>query len=251
MDTHLSRLKSRLKGAPVVGDFVRALSSVRQLMLDKNAKNMSAEDVFNKIFKDNIWGSKESISGHGSDRIQTRLIVEQLPSVLKKFNVTSLLDIPCGDFHWMQNVDFGSTKYIGADIVLDLIQKNQIFADERRQFVHLDLLRSPLPKVDMIFCRDCLVHLSFDNIAAALQNIIASGSTYLMTTTFPARTANVDIVTGRWRPLNLQKEPFHFPEPDFLLEEGCTEHNGAYADKSLAVWRVASLAKGYSAFKLS
>ena len=36
----------------------------------------------------------------------------------------------------------------------------------------------------MILCRDCLVHLTFDDARAALQNLRRSGSKYLLTTTF-------------------------------------------------------------------
>ena len=38
--------------------------------------------------------------------------------------ITSVLDIPCGDFNWMQKVDLSNIEYIGADIVEELIKKN-------------------------------------------------------------------------------------------------------------------------------
>jgi hypothetical protein len=95
--------------------------------------------------------------------------------------------------------------------------------------------------VDLILCRDCLVHLSLADIDAALKNIARSGSTYLAATTFPGRGVNPDIKTGGWRPLDLQAHPFYFPEPLAIINEQCTEAAGLYADKSLAVWRVIDL----------
>jgi hypothetical protein len=105
----------------------------------------------------------------------------------------------------------------------------------------VDVINGPLPEADVILCRDCLVHFSFANILAAFRTIKASGAEYLLTTTFPSREANKDIVDGDWRPLNLEASPFLLPPPIELIVEGCTEEGGAYADKALAVWRTSDL----------
>jgi hypothetical protein len=41
--------------------------------------------------------------------------------------------------------------------------------------------------------------------------------------------------------LNLISAPFQLPRPLALLNEGCTEGGGAYADKSLGVWSLAEI----------
>jgi hypothetical protein len=97
------------------------------------------------------------------------------------------------------------------------------------------------PAADLLLCRDCLVHLSFADIDKALRNIRRSSLAYLLTTTFPAESVNADIVTGDWRPLNLQAAPFNLPTPVELINEGCTEGDGAFADKSLGLWRIRDL----------
>ncbi|MEO8451290.1 MAG: hypothetical protein ABI647_15960 [Gemmatimonadota bacterium] len=89
-----------------------------------------------------------------------------------------------------------------------------------------------------MLCRDCLVHLSFADVGRALANIRSARITYLLTTTFPEEALNVDIATGDWRPLNLEREPFSFPPPLALLPEGCTEGDGRFQDKSLGLWLV-------------
>jgi hypothetical protein len=142
----------------------------------------------------------------------------------------------------MKQVPLENIDYIGGDIVVDLVARNQDrYGSESRRFIRLDLLGDPLPTVDLILCRDCLVHLSYADILRALRNICASGSTMILTTTFPARFENTDIVTGQWRALNLQLEPFNFPEPQFVLMEDSTEGRGAYADKSLGLWRISDI----------
>jgi hypothetical protein len=97
--------------------------------------------------------------------------------------------------------------------------------------------------VDVIFCRDALVHFSFSDVFRALDNIISSNSTYLITTTFVDRNKNTDILTGQWRPLNLQAHPFDFPAPIATIDERCTEGDGSWGDKSLGVWRISELAE--------
>jgi hypothetical protein len=115
------------------------------------------------------------------------------------------------------------------------------FTDSQHRFLVLDLTRDDLPQADALLCRDCLVHLSFADIRRALANVLRSGIPYLMTTTFPGCEVNEDIVTGDWRPLNLTRPPFDFPPPLELLNEGCTEGGGLFADKSLAVWQTAKV----------
>jgi hypothetical protein len=85
------------------------------------------------------------------------------------------------------------------------------------------------------------VHLGNAHAVAALANIARSEISWLLTTTFPREPENLDIVTGDWRPIDLTKPPFGLPEPVELLNEGCTEQDGAFSDKSLGLWPVSSL----------
>jgi SAM-dependent methyltransferase len=191
---------------------------------------------FDLIFQQNVWAA-ESSSGIGSTESETQILREALPELWQDLKVTSILDIPCGDFGWMSQLDLPEIRYVGADIVPDLIathQKN--YSGRNREFLVLDATRDHLPKVDLILCRDCLVHLSFDNVQRALDNFRRSGSKYLLTTHFVQQAANQEIEDGDWRPLNLQKAPFYLPSPQRILVEGCQEADGAFADKTLALW---------------
>ncbi|MEV7548352.1 class I SAM-dependent methyltransferase [Amycolatopsis sp. NPDC089917] len=205
-------------------------------------ESMGTQDRFTYIFRSRLWSSS-SVSGPGSESVQTRELSERLPVLLERFGVRTLLDLPCGDFGWLSEVDLDLDRYIGADIVTDLVEANAArFRDDPvREFRTLDLTGDPLPAADLVLCRDCLVHLSFADIERALRNLRRSGSRYLLTTTFTELSTNNDIVTGDWRPVNLCREPFGFPEPLAVLVEGCTEEDGAYADKSLGLWEIATI----------
>lgn len=142
----------------------------------------------------------------------------------------------------MSQVELPIDRYYGVDIVDALIEKNQAeYGGSVRQFTKRDILADPLPQAELILCRDCFVHFSNADVLRAIENFRASGAIYLLTTTFPSRRENPDIPMGRWRPLNLQAEPMCFPLPLLLLNEGCTQHSGRYADKSLGLWRIAGL----------
>lgn len=203
-------------------------------------RSLNTKDIFTGIYKNNYWKSLESISGPGSEIKQTTSLINNLNILLHDMKIASVLDIPCGDFKWMQKVDLSNIEYIGADIVEELIKSNieQYTGKNNLRFKILNLINDPLPKCDIIFIRDCLVHFQYDDIYKAIANIKASGCKYLMTTTFVNYHNNFDIVTGDWRRLNLQEKPFNFPNPILVINENCTEGNGKYKDKSMALWEI-------------
>jgi len=200
---------------------------------------------FQHIFEQNAWGNSESISGEGSNLTRTAVVRAKLPELLARFGVRSLLDAPCGDFYWMKEVDLGEVDYIGADIVRDIIDCDIAwYAAPRRRFVLCDVISDPLPAADLILCRDCLVHLPYEETRAAIANFQRSGAVWLLTTTFTGPRENHDIVLGDWRAINLERPPYNFPRPvDVINEESdeVDEELGAFPDKSLGLWRLADL----------
>ncbi len=198
--------------------------------------------IFEHIFAHNRWQDADSRSGHGSNLAETEALRAALPGLIARFGAKSLLDAPCGDFHWLSQVDLGVERYFGADIVPALIEANRHrYESADRIFLVADVVTDPLPHADMILCRDLLVHLSFADIRRALRNFRAAGAVHLLATTFPATSENRNIVAGDWRPLNLERQPFRFPLPLVLVNENCTTDGGRYADKSLGLWALAKL----------
>ncbi|MFA5216557.1 class I SAM-dependent methyltransferase [Sulfuricurvum sp.] len=206
-------------------------------------QSVELQTRFTNFFETNCFGSEESVSGQGSTLAQTEMLRIKLAELLKKLEVKTFLDAPCGDFNWMKLLGYDLESYIGIDIVEQIIIDNSIkYSNETYSFACLDICRSPLPRADLIFCRDVLVHLDFENSLAALRNFKSSGAKYLLTTTFTDREGNVDLKDEMiWRTLNLEKGPFHFSHPIYLLNEECTEGDGNYADKSLGLWLLEDL----------
>lgn len=221
--------KLKLKG--------KAIERALRFKLEKlKLKHKSPEEVFHSIIKTKAWGDRESICGSGSTSEQTTAIRKGIPKIIEYFIVSSLLDIPCGDFHWMNMVDLKGVQYIGADIVSGLIELNSKYISDNINFIRLDIIKDPLPKVDLILTRDCFVHFSLNDIFRALRNIYCSNSKYLLTTTFTKTNRNIDIATGQWRALNFLMAPFYFPDPLWIINENHPKEE--YSDKSLALWKI-------------
>lgn len=208
------------------------------------------EKMFTTLFRNNLWLSSESVSGSGSSKEQTKWIIPQLEKIIEAFDVKTILDAPCGDYNWMRFVSFPiDLNYIGCDIVKELIEQTRLrYGSDKVKFIQGDICTNKLPKSDLIFCRDCLVHLSYEDIKRAIKNFKESGSTYLLTTTFTNRTHNSESVLINaneglcgWQPINLRIAPFNFPEPILVLNEKCSEGGTVYADKSLGLWKLSDL----------
>lgn len=203
-------------------------------------QHASPEAIFTNIYHTNKWGDKDTRSGKGSTLDYTQRMRTELPDLLRELHTKVLLDIPCGDFHWMQVVELPVQQYIGADIVKPMIAGNSDrYSNDQRQFMTLNLLSDQLPSADTILCRECLVHLSFADINRAIANIKHSGARLLLTTNFPDFTVNEDIVTGKHRRLNFSAAPWHWPPPmRQITEQDASSQRGR---KELAVWRISDL----------
>jgi hypothetical protein len=202
--------------------------------------------VFTKIYKNNRWGSKETLSGEGSERSRMKHVTSELGRLVRELDIRSVLDAPCGDFNWMRDVNLDGVRYLGCDVVEDLINANIAREGEQereregeRSFLVLDFTVDQVPYADLILCRDALVHLSYQHIYESLRHFRDSGAKYLLTTTFSDTEKNEDIEDGWWRPINLEIPPFGLPEP--LLRLSDKESEDHHLDKVLALWDLRSI----------
>jgi hypothetical protein len=210
----------------------------------KSFAGLNLAQRFQRIHDSNLWGAAESASGLGSEIDATAVLRSELPRLLTRLGVTSLLDAPCGDAGWIHQSNL-NVRYIGIDIVPDLVDRLRTAAAAGGiggDYRLADITRDRLPRCDAILCRDCLVHLSFGNIESAVANFRRSGAAWLITTTFPEWQSNRDCEDGDWRALNFERVPFSWGAPVELLNENCTEAGGGWRDKSLGVWRLTEIA---------
>lgn len=235
----LKRLKSTVKAKALW--LVPVYSFLHLNLIERpRARRMTVEERFTEIFVTNGWRSAQSTSGDGSTIESTSVLRAALPIIVRQLSIRSMLDIPCGDFNWMRTLELDLDTYLGADIVETLVETNtKRYESSGVSFAKIDITEDPLPKVDFILCRDCLIHFSLKDAVKALTNIKASGSKYVALTTFDRRSENTDIVTGEFSPVNMRLKPFSLPPAHLLVDE--QYRDAQYRDKRLGIWKVSDV----------
>ncbi len=164
----------------------------------------------------------ESISGPGSSLANTASIRKWLPALLLTYCVKSLIDLPCGDHHWMKQIELGDCGYLGLDVVPLSLDRAEA-ARPDRMFQQWNAIDQTPPRADLILCRDFIVHLSMENAMKVMANLRASGARYLLATTFPEVQVNTELPESHpgwgWRKLNMQLSPFDMGFPLATINE--------------------------------
>lgn len=195
------------------------------------------ETLFENIMTLNRWSGDESRSGPGSTLLYTCNIRSQLPVFFEKFGVKSLFDAPCGDFHWMKEVNFPADfVYAGGDIAGSLIEENiKRYASDKRRFLRFDVVKDEFPESDVWFCRDCLFHLPEAYVFEALRNFCNSRIKLLMMTNHINATGfkNVDIEAGEFRLIDFYSPPFNLPR-DVLFR--VADYVDPFPQREMCVW---------------
>lgn len=161
------------------------------------------KDAMQQVYDMHLWGGKDFdfYSGDGSHNI--KIIEPYLHSVstfLKSHNNSlTVCDLGCGDFNIGKQLINYTKRYIGIDIVENLIERNKtLFKAENLEFHCLNIVEDELPKTDCVILRQVLQHLSNTEI----QKIIKKLSHYkylILTEHLPVGnfTPNIDIISGQ------------------------------------------------------
>jgi len=176
-------------------------------------KRRSLKSRFNEIYEKNLWQSKETRSGEGSELDYTLPLRNWLISKLIKLRIKILVDAPCGDFNWMKMIISKSNiYYFGFDIVNSIIKKNKFYSNANTKFSVANICKDQLPKCDLLMVRDCIFHFSYKDINKFLKNINKTKYKYLLITNHIVgkNFMNRDIITGDFRVIDLFSYPFNF-----------------------------------------
>jgi 2-polyprenyl-3-methyl-5-hydroxy-6-metoxy-1,4-benzoquinol methylase len=223
--------------------FFRFINFIRDLIKSLILLFANHKTKFSLIYKLGYWKSKEgSVSGVGSNLVSTQNIRDELIKFIEEKKIKTFLDIPCGDFFWMKKVNLENINYTGGDIVDELININITkYSKKNIKFVLKDLINDPIEKYDVIFVRDCFVHLSDEEIILSLKNICSSRSKYFISTFFKKNCSNSKSKKiDKWRPLNLMNYPFNLPSPKYILNDNAP-HNKYDRNKFMGVWEIKNI----------
>ncbi len=206
-------------------------------------RSKNREEKFKLIYKFSYWKSSTSISfsGSGSEMSATQNIRRDLFEFIKRENINTILDAPCGDYYWMSQMKLDHLDYTGADIVDEIIEDNKKkYGKKNLKFIKIDIIKDSLKKYDLIINRDCLVHFDNNEIIETLNNIKKSNSTFFGSTIFSEKYSNdLSKKPDKWRPINLTKDPFNLPKPYIILNDN---YEGEFdSNKFFAIWKIKDL----------
>ena len=175
-----------------------------------------------QIYELNLWGNNDSnfYSGFGSHNPE---IVNPYLKAVKEFlssfdEPITLCDLGCGDFNIGKQLVPFTKKYIGIDIVANLINHNkEKFKGENLEFHCLDLAKDDLPKADCALIRQVLQHLSNAEVQQ-IANKLTDYKYIILTEHLPIGNflPNKDIISGqgirikKQSGIDLLKPPFNF-----------------------------------------
>ena len=189
------------------------------------------KDIFEHIVNSGYWRAGTTVCGNGSTMQYTDYLRKELKGFLECYNIQSMFDAPCGDYVWMKETELPADfDYIGGDIVESLIEKNRQ-QHPTVDFRVFDLTKDMLPDVDLLFCRDCLIHLSHSDIRLVLDNIARSNIKYVMMTSYH-QVNNEDIQTGGFRGVDFYRAPYEFEVAIDSIEDWVP----GFAPRSMRLW---------------
>lgn len=176
-------------------------------------------------------GRPETWCGKGSTLATTYHLRAELPNLLSRLGVKSLLDAPCGDCNWIVHVDLGSIRYTGVEKYTGHILKARNKAPKLR-VVCANILSDRLPRRDAILCRDFLQHMPNIDALRAIAQFKRSGAEWLLATSF-SNAENRDIPErGDFRPFNLEIAPISLGAPLYKIDD--PPNSG----RIIGVWRL-------------
>ncbi len=161
---------------------------------------------FSAIYRNNEWGFG---SGVGSLPDNNTGYMRFLEAFLREHQIASVVDFGCGDWQFSRLVDWNGARYLGLDLVPEVIAANQqAYARDGVEFAHFRGL-DDVPTADLLLCKDVFQHLPNAVIKAYLETFRQRAKFLLITNDDqPDNAVNGAIEAGGWRPIRLERAPF-------------------------------------------
>lgn len=185
--------------------------------------------IFDEIYRRNRWNGVESRSGPGSGMHATRSLGRELSFIVALHEISSVLDVGCGDGYWMPDLP----GYVGFDVSAVALELARARHPDR-EYTSVWPERS----FDLVIVRDVIQHLSLREGVALLDRVLGLSPRFVLASTYRGGL-NIDIETGGAYTPDLQRPPFGLPEPVYWIFDGYHYHDTIELrdpTKYLALW---------------
>jgi SAM-dependent methyltransferase len=215
------------------------VAAYRKLLLPRMRRAnacRSVGEVFTRIYMNNEWGGKrgEFYSGSGSSEFHAAKYAEAVRGFIRGNGVRTVVDLGCGDFVVGRQLAMPGVRYIGVDVVEELVSHNQReYGNADTSFQFLDIIEDELPDGDLCLLRQVLQHLS----NAQIGKVLAKVRRYpfaLITEHYPG--PSVAVVPNKDKPhgsdtriydgsaVYLDRPPFSLEGLELVLEMDAVDH---------------------------
>lgn len=135
--------------------------------------NKEGRNFFIKAYERNLFGGNLSRSGPGSEGEHVKQKTQIVSDIIEGYDVKSILDIGCGDVFWMRDLFDKVTKYVGVDIVPQVIEDNKAKFPEQEFFCKDMTTEKDLAEFDnqydLILALDVFHHLMHEEIESLVR----------------------------------------------------------------------------------
>lgn len=199
--------------------------------------NFQAAKQFIKMKRDH---EQESLSGPGSSKYQASDVRDFLQDSINKHSIKKILDLGCGDWNWMEDVDLQGAEYLGIDCDDNMIQQNLTkYGSDKIKFQVGDIFSGQIPKVDLVICRDVLFHVRQELAMRLIDRLKKIDDLFFLSTSFNQQDVNADIQRycdiedwGYYQ-INLLQKPFNLG--DTLIDS--RSETAATGNRSVCLFR--------------
>ena len=220
----------------------KEFESIYELGVWQGVKIRTPTDFYNNAKWPPDTSRQRSASGEGSNLGHTtETSLRMIKETIHKFNIKSMIDIPCGDANWIFDSYETDTLplYVGLDVATNVLKVNkQRFAHHsNKQFHFWDATACEVPKFinasssndsiikeqqeqllssfELVHVRDVIQHMTPTMGIQFFCNVFRAQPKVLITVTYPTTTTNVpndemDVANNPYKN-NLLLEPFNFP----------------------------------------
>lgn len=122
-------------------------------------------------------------SGRGSSVEYVQELITFLQGYILQNNISSFLDIGCGECEWQRFIDWEklNCQYIGIEIMPDVVERARYDLARRKNMTLIegDCLQMSLPKTDLTFSKEIFQHWSVCITNKFLDKLIKTSKNHL------------------------------------------------------------------------
>ena len=217
----------------IVTSAVRSFAGRRGNVENQIEPDSTMQQKFEDIYDSRLWSIDNGGSGTGSGLAVTQYAMSCIRTVVNKFEISSMADVPCGGMHWQPSLlrdvkeDVRDFSFRGIDIVPSVIEANQArFVNKPwMHFEVLDFTRAHISAgIELILCRDALQHLPLGKAIDALELFSQSKARFLLVGSYLGSDGNNKLIeVGDYYSIDLTADPFSLTGYQHLFHEHTRE----------------------------